>query len=89
MRRPEVSRRRPAPRQFEAALSIVAGHAIAVLAIPLTIWLLFLWRRPDDAGGAMLYDAAHTGFWQAAAWVVLVVSLVIAVVLLIRVLLRR
>jgi hypothetical protein len=89
VRRSDGSRRRPASRQFEGGLSIVAGYAIAVLVIPLMIWLLFLWRRPDDAGGAMLYDAAHTGFWHAAASVVLVVAVGIAVVPLIRALLRR
>jgi succinate dehydrogenase hydrophobic anchor subunit len=74
---------------IEAAISVVFAYLAALLAIAIAVWLLFVWRRPDDSGGAMLYEATHSGFWQAATWLVLVVSLGIVVLGLFRSALRR
>lgn len=68
----------------EAAISVVIGYAVAAIAIPFSSWFLFLWQRPDDTGAAILYEAAHSGFWRAVGWLVLVVSVVIVLSPLVR-----
>ena len=73
-----VSRRRPQASigPIEAAISFVVIYVVAALLIPFTVWLLFLWQRPDDPGGAMIYEALESGFWRAVWWLLLVIKLI-------------
>lgn len=74
---------------MEAALSLLVFYVAASLSIPLWLWMLFLWQRPDEPGGALLYEAVHTGFWQAVWWLLLVVSATIVAVPVARSVWRR
>jgi succinate dehydrogenase hydrophobic anchor subunit len=55
-------------------VSLAVTYVVAALLIPLTVWLLFLWQRPDDQGGALIYGALESGFWRAVWWLLLVVA---------------
>jgi hypothetical protein len=69
-------------------MSVVAAYVAAIAASAIAVLVLSLRRRPDDSSGAMLYEAAHSGFWQGASWLVLLVSLVIVLLPWIRAVLR-
>jgi hypothetical protein len=71
--------RRPAD-PIQLAASIVGGYLAAIVLFAASSWVLFIWHRPEDAGSAMLYEVARTGFWQLALWLVLVASALVVLV---------
>ena len=64
-------------------------YVVAALLIPLTVWLLFLWQRPDDPGAAMIYEALESGFWRAVWWVLLLIAAIATALPVARAVLRR
>lgn len=71
------------------AMSVVVSYAVSLLLIPLTVWWLFIWQRPDDPGGVIMWDALHSGFWTAIGWLMLVGAAIVVLVPIARAIWRR